>query len=190
MNEPHENDRLISLGEVAVLLGAKASATRNLLQQPGAPVPIVFNARFIRYWRSEVLEFIEAHRQPLSAADPEAPAPEPEPELLEGLENPTDTTVETNPVHPDQPPINPAADRNQPTDPEEPLSPPTGSPEPGLAPLMIEQIERPEATRSDTVHAGGPTSRRRNRGEQLRRFLARLLSPLTNLFRRQRARRC
>jgi predicted DNA-binding transcriptional regulator AlpA len=58
----HPDDRLLSFREVAELVGLQASATKALVRRPGFPPVVRLSQRTPRWWRMEVLRWLEAHR--------------------------------------------------------------------------------------------------------------------------------
>ena len=56
---PHDDDRLVRIDEIAELVGLGMTATKGLVRESDFPVQVRVNPRVIRWWRSEVLEWLE-----------------------------------------------------------------------------------------------------------------------------------
>lgn len=66
-NTPNDNlDTLLTMEEVMAVVKLGKTATREALKAPGAPAPVVFNARCHRWWASEVYAWLRQLQVPTS----------------------------------------------------------------------------------------------------------------------------
>jgi predicted DNA-binding transcriptional regulator AlpA len=70
-------DTLLTIEEVMAVVKLGKTACREALRRPGAPAPVVFNARCHRWWASEVYAWLRRLQLPQTA--PAMAASEPAP---------------------------------------------------------------------------------------------------------------
>ena len=65
MNERLTNQRLISVSDLAEILGLSRAATRRATQDMSFPNPVVLPSGTLRWFESEAFEWLRAARRPL-----------------------------------------------------------------------------------------------------------------------------
>lgn len=61
---PIDDDRLLRLTDIAELVGLGLTATKGVVRDRGFPDPVRLGPRVVRWWRSEVLAWLETRRSP------------------------------------------------------------------------------------------------------------------------------